>query len=119
MGHLTIRYYMALFDEASWCFFINAGYDPEILSREHIGWVDVHHEIDYFKELLGGERVVVETRPVRIGNKSLVVQVDMKREGEDETCARLTATTIQFDLKMRRAIPIMPQIRERILGWLE
>jgi acyl-CoA thioester hydrolase len=119
MGHFTIRYYMAMFDDAAWSFFIDAGFDPEFMSRENIGWADVHHEIDYFRELLGGEHVVIETRPVRIGNKSMVLQFDMKREGEDDSCARLTATTLQFDLEKRRAIPILPHIRERILDWLE
>ncbi len=119
MGHLTIRHYMALFDEASWSFLFDVGYDPELTSRKSIGWADVHHEINYFKELLAGERIVIESRPVRIGNKSAVIQFDMKREGEDETCARLTATTVQFDLVKRCAIPIIPEVREQLLSRLE
>ncbi len=119
MGHLTIRYYMAMFDEASWGFLFEIGYDPELTSQKDIGWADVHHEIDYFRELLAGERIVIESKPVRIGNKSAVVQFDMKREGGDETCARLTATTVQFDLVKRCAIPIIPQVREQLLSRLE
>ncbi len=119
MGHLTIRHYMAMFDEASWPFLFEIGYDPELMLPKSIGWADVHHEIDYFRELLEGQRLVIESRPVRIGNKSAVIQFDMKREGADETCARLTATTVQFDLAKRCAIPIIPEIREQLLSWLE
>ncbi len=118
MGHLTTRYYMAMFDEAAWHFLHEAGFDASTMHETNIGWADVRHEIEYLRELREGELVLIESMPVRVGNKSIMYQLEMKTVRDGETCARLTATSVQFDLEERRAIPVLPQVRERLLAWL-
>ena len=118
MGHLTTRYYMAMFDEAAWHFLYEAGFDASTMHETNTGWADVHHEIEYLRELREGALVLIESKPVRIGNKSITYQLEMKTVGDDEISARLTATSVQFDLEERRAIPVLPQVRERLLAWL-
>lgn len=119
MGHFTTRFYMAVFDEAAWHFLWEAGFDPVVMETEKIGWADVHHEIEYLKEIREGELFYIESRPLRIGNKSIVCCLEMKTINNDETCARLTATSVQFDLQARRAIPVLPAVRERLQAWLD
>lgn len=119
MGHFTTRHYMAMFDEAAWHFLYEVGFDKAMLDEKKIGWADVRHEIEYLRELHQGELVVIESKPLSIGNKSIDYQLEMKPVGEDEVCARLISKTVQFDLTTRRAIPVLPEIREQILAWLE
>lgn len=118
IGHLTTRFYMAAFDESSWHFLREAGYDPAVLERDRIGWADVRHEIDYLRELAAGELYYIESRPLRIGNSSVVYQMEMKTSRDDASCARLVATTVQFHLDKRRATPLLPAVRERLQEWL-
>ena len=118
MGHLTTRCYMGMFDEAAWHFLHEAGFDASTMHETNIGWADVRHEIEYLRELREGELVLIESKPVRVGNKSIMYQLEMKTARDGETCARLTATSVQFDLEERRAIPVLPQVRERLLAWL-
>lgn len=118
IGHLTTRFYMAAFDESSWHFLREAGYDPAMLEQDRIGWADVRHEIDYLRELAAGELYYIESRPLRIGNSSVVYEMAMKTSRDDEPCARLVATTVQFDLNERRSTPLLPAVRERLQEWL-
>lgn len=119
MGHFTTRHYMAMFDEAAWHFLYEFGFNPAIMTEKKIGWADVRHQIEYLKELHQGDLVIIEGIPVSIGTKSIEYQLDMKSVNHDEICASLLAKTVQFDLTTRRAIPVLPQVRERFLASLE
>lgn len=118
MGHFTTRYYMAAFDEAAWHFLWEAGFDPATIEKEHIGWADVRHEIEYLSELREGDLFQVESRPLKLGNTSVVYEMALKPVGNDTVCARLTATTVQFDLKRRRSVEVLPRVRKRLSAWL-
>jgi len=118
MGHFTTRYYMAVFDDAAWHFLWEAGFDPHVMTQKKIGWADVHHEIEYLRELHEGQLFYIASKPVKVGNKSIVCQLELKTINDDETCARLTATSVQFDLEKRCAIPVLPQVRDQLLAWL-
>ena len=118
MGHFTTRHYMAMFDEAGWHFLYEVGFDPGLITKKNIGWADVRHEIEYLQEVREGELVVIESRPLRVGNKSIQYQLEMKSITKPATCARLIGTCVQFDLVERFAIPALPEVRKRIVAWL-
>lgn len=119
MGHFTTRHYMAMFDDAGWHFLHEIGFDPDWITEKKIGWADVSHHIEYLKELHQGELILIESKPLRIGNKSVEYQLEMKSVKGDEIYARLTATTVQFDLEERYAIPVLDEVREQVLAWLD
>jgi len=118
IGHFTTRFYMAMFDEAAWHFLYEAGFDTKLMKERHIGWADVLHQIEYKKELHDGDLVIIEGSPLHIGDKSIKYKLEMKRVDSDDCCARLTATSVQFDLKHRVAIPVIPEVRERLQAWM-
>ena len=119
MGHFTTRQYMAMFDEAGWHFLYEVGFDPRLIKEKNIGWADVRHEIEYLTEVREGELVLIESRPLCVGNKSIQYQLEMKSVTNGEICARLTGICVQFDLVERCAIPVLPEVRERIVAWLD
>ena len=118
IGHFTTRFYMAMFDDASWHFLNEAGFDTRLMKDENIGWADVLHNIEYKKELHAGDLVIIEGTPLHIGGKSIRFELEMKRVDSDECCARFTATTVQFDLKHRVAIPVIPEVRQKLQTWI-
>jgi acyl-CoA thioester hydrolase len=118
IGHFTTRFYMAMFDDASWHFLYEAGFDTRLMKDENIGWADVLHNIEYKQELHAGDLVIIEGTPLHIGGKSIRFELEMKRVDSDECCARFTSTTVQFDLKRRVAIPVIPAVREKLQAWV-
>jgi acyl-CoA thioester hydrolase len=118
MDHFTTQYYMAAFDQAAWHFLYEAGFDHSSLENDGVGWADVHQEIEYLKELRNGDVFYIESRPKRVGGKSLVYVMELKTIKDKVTCARLTATSVQFDLEKRKAIPVLPHVRQTLLAWL-
>ena len=107
-----------MFDNAGWHFLHEIGYDPDFISERKIGWADVSHHIEYLKEVHAGALLVIESKPVRIGGKSVEYQLEMKSVKGDEIYARLTAVTVQFDLEKRCAIPVLDEIREKVVAWI-
>lgn len=118
MGHFTTRHYMAMFDDAAWHLLHEIGFDPDLITERKIGWADVSHHIEYLKELHQGELILIEGKPLRVGNKSIECQLEMKSVNSDEICARLTAVSVQFDLEKRCAIPVLDEVREKVVAWL-
>ncbi len=118
MGHFTTRQYMGMFDDAGWHFLLEVGFDPAWVTERDIGWADVRHEIEYLREVQQGELIVIETMPLKVGNKSIQYQLEMKTATDGEVCARMTSTCVQFDLRDRRAVPVLPEVRERMNAWL-
>lgn len=111
MGHMTTRHYIAIFDDASY-FFLNrtfkwSGDD----ATRGMGWADVRHEIDYVAEVAAGDLLEVRGQLERIGNKSITVRYEMHNLKKGEVAATLTSTSVLFDLKARKAVPLTDEMR--------
>lgn len=118
MGHLTTRYYMAMFDDASLHFLHEIGFRTAMLNETRIGWADVRHTIEYHRELRAGDLVRIESRPVALGQHSVEYRHDLLHMETEFLHAHMVAKTVQFDLESRRAMPIEAQTRRMATDWL-
>ncbi|WP_449433334.1 acyl-CoA thioesterase [Pseudomonas putida] len=110
MGHMTIQYYVAAFDQAFWHLVSEYGYAPEWRTSRQEGWADVRHEIDYKQELKVGDLYQVESSVTRVGGSSLTTRhVMLANDGTP--CAEMTMISVYFDLKLRTSKPIPDLIR--------
>lgn len=104
MGHLTTRYYMAMFDDASYharnAVFGWSGSDAEATGT---GFVDVRHELDYEAEVRAGDLLEINTRLERLGGKSVTLVYNMMIISRDERAARMTAVSVCFDTQARKS----------------
>lgn len=110
MGHLTTRHYLGMFDDASYHLFAALGHDPVAGGRDHQGWADVSHQIDYRSELAAGALVRIEGRVTALGRTSIASELRMMESASDRLCATLAARTVCFDLKERRSRPLPTDI---------
>ncbi|MCO4878240.1 acyl-CoA thioesterase [Paraburkholderia caribensis] len=117
MGHMTVQYYVAAFDQAMWHLVSRLGYDPLWRESRSEGWADVRYEIDFKAELRVGDLYTVESAVVDVGKSSLKSQ--HKLLGRDGTAAELLMTSVYFDLKERKSIPIPQSVRDGVRGLLE
>lgn len=113
MGHLTTRHYLGMFDDASYHLFAALGYDPIEGGRDHQGWADVSHQIDYRSELAAGALVRIEGRVTALGRTSITSELRMIDVASDRVSATLAARTVCFDLQERRSRPLPAQIVTR------
>lgn len=113
MGHLTTRHYLGMFDDAGYHLFAALGYDPVQGKREHQGWADVSHQIDYRSELAAGALVRIEGRVTALGRASIGTAFRMIETGSERLCATLAGRTVCFDVEQRRSRPLPASIVAR------
>jgi len=107
MGHMNIRHYMAMFDEASYQLLFQVfGWSGSGVTNKGEGWVDVRHVIDYEAEVNAGDLLRIGACITKIGTKSITIRYDMQNRVKGELSASLDCVCVLFDLKARKAVPL-------------
>ena len=67
MGHLTTRFYIEMFDDASYHFLAQVfGWKPD--NADAPGWADVKHTVEYQDEVAPGDLLEIAGQLVGIAN---------------------------------------------------
>ena len=103
MGHLNVRHYVAMFDDAS---FQLLGRITAPDATPTLGWADVRMEIDYMHETAAGTLVTVRTVVEKVGRSSLTYRHEMRGTLNDLLHARMLVVTVRFDLTSRSKIDL-------------
>src|SRR5690242_12740746 len=104
MGHMTVQYYVAAFDQAMWHLVAELGYRPEWQSERGEGWADVRHDLTFSKELRAGSLFRVESSVMAIGKTSLSTRHRLFSSGGD-LASTDEIKSVYFDLIERKALP--------------
>ena len=108
MGHMNVRWYMALFDTSVWNFFISQGLDQKYFIQKHMGVFALKHFIQYFAEVKVGETVAMRIRMLGRTEKRFHFMNFMINETTGNLSAILEVLGTHADLKLRKAVA-MPQ----------
>jgi len=115
MGHMNVRHYMGMFDDASYQLLAEAtGWCSGAEEWKGKGWADVSHKIDYQGELQAGALVEIEGGITEMGNSSFTSCYVMKNKMTGEQAATMTAKVVFFDLEARRSIPLTDKLRQQM-----
>ena len=114
MGHLNVRHYVAMFDDASFQLLgrVTGKEDPEA----GLGWADVRMEIDYKHETPVGTLVTIRSRVEKVGASSLTYAHEMAGTLDGVVHAQMRTVTVRFDLRRRGKVELDPKTRERALA---
>lgn len=113
LGHLTTRFYVAMFDDASYHYLHHLfGWNGARDAAGRLGWVDVSHTVNYIAEVRAGDLLEVSARLIKLGGKSMTVSYEMKNLGSDDIAATLEAVLVLFDLEQRCAVTIPDDLRK-------
>ncbi|MEQ1942642.1 acyl-CoA thioesterase [Mesorhizobium sp. VNQ89] len=114
MGHLNVRHYVAMFDDASFQIL------GRIAGKEDadggLGWADVHMEIDYKHETAAGTLVTVYSHVEKVGTSSLTYLHEMRGTLDDVLHAQMRTVTVRFDLRQRSKIHLDETTRQRAMA---
>lgn len=119
-GHLTVRHYMAMFDDACYHLYRQVfGYGGPSGRFEGRSWVAVKQTLEYRAELPVGTLVEVRGRPSRIGTTSLTCHYEMVDASTNALAATLDHVTTFFDLEARRTVPLTDEMRAAAAVYLQ
>lgn len=126
MGHMNVRWYMALYDEATWHLFEALGMTVDYFQTDHAGAFALRHFINYFNEIRAEETVAVHTRLIGRTDKRFHYMHFIVNETSRRVASSIEAMGTHADLKQRRSAPFPPFIakaidahlaRDRLLEW--
>jgi acyl-CoA thioester hydrolase len=111
MGHLNVRHYVAMLDDASFQLLGHvAGKDAD---PARVGWADVRMEIDYLHETAAGALVTVHSHVEKIGTSSIAYAHALSGSIDGVLRARAKVVTVHFDLTARRKAALPDDMRLR------
>lgn len=114
LGHLTTRFYVAMFDDASYHFLFELfGWSGATDEEGKRGFVDARHVIDYRAEVKAGDLLEITGQLERIGNTSMGARYTMTDRKTGAVSATLEATYVLFDLEQRVALPLDDALRSQ------
>ncbi len=114
MGHLNVRHYVAMFDDAS--FQILGRIAGREDSGSGLGWADVRMEIDYKHETAAGTLVTVYSHVEKVGTSSLTYLHEMRGTLDNVLHAQMRTVTVRFDLRQRSKIELDEATRRRAIA---
>jgi len=113
MGHMNVMWYAGKFDEGTRHFFHALGLTPQFLRANSRGMAAVEQTIQYKRELLAGDIVIVHSVLLGIKDKSVRFGHEMRKADTDEIAATTTLTGVHIDTIARRACAFPAEVRAK------
>ena len=119
LGHMTTRFYVAMFDDASYHLLHEVfGWNGNQSADGDLAVVDVRHVIDYIAEVVAGDLLEIRAGLSKIGNKSFTVNYEMVNLGSGDIAARQESSSVLFDTRTRQGVVIPDELRDRLNRFL-
>lgn len=118
-GHMNVRHYAPIFDDATWQFWSCIGLSYARLLADHgLHTVAAETRTRFLRELTAGDPVLVRGRLLRIGTRSLTIALALHHADDDAVHATCDTVEVFFDPRTRRSAPIPPAVRAALEPWL-
>ena len=119
MGHMNVRYYMAVFDKATWRMLADYGLNEAYFSKTKNGVFALKQFIQYLAEVRPEETVTVYTRMLGLTDKRIHLMHFMANQDTDGLAAIIESLITHANLKVRKAVLLPSEIaagfRSRLL----
>jgi acyl-CoA thioester hydrolase len=113
-GHMNVRHYAALFDEAGWHMFGKAGVSLSDLRAQGLGSVVASLTIDFHRELTAGQLTLVTGAFTRVGAKSYYYEMRLYDADAMTHCATQKTVEVCFDTKARKSTALPDDVRAKL-----
>lgn len=125
-GHMNMRWYLAVFDDAGYPLAARLGLTPEFHAQRGTGGYDLEHHLHYPSEVMVGDTVAVYTRLLDRSAKRIHYMMFMVDETRGALAAIFECVNSFADLTLRRTAPYPDEISRQVdallaqharLGW--
>lgn len=113
-GHMNVRWYLHIYDEAGYPLVEKIGLTPEYHQKHGTGGFDLEHHIHYLKEVHVGDTVVVYARLVGRSAKRIHYMLFMVNETRGTLASTYECVNSFADLTQRRTAPYPEDIGAKI-----
>jgi acyl-CoA thioester hydrolase len=113
-GHMNMRWYLAIFDDAGEVLHERLGLTPEFHGARGTGTVDLEHHIHFLNEVMPLDRVAVYVRCVAWSPKRLHYLMFMVNETRGRLASIFECINAFLDAKARKTAAFPPEIAGRI-----
>ena len=113
-GHMNVRYYAALFDEAGWHFPSFAGLSLAEIQSRGLGTVVATLTIDFLHEIRAGQLLTIKGAITRVGTKSYSHEMRLYATDTMTHCATQKTVEVCFDTKARKGVALPDDVREKL-----
>ena len=113
-GHMNVRYYSAVFDDAAWHIPSFAGLSLEEIRSRGLGTVVATSTIDFLHEIRAGQLMLVKGAVTRVGTKSFNYELRLYASDTMTHCATQKSVEVCFDTKARKGVPLPDDVRAKL-----
>lgn len=113
-GHMNMRWYVAIFDEAGYPFVAQFGLTADYLSSQHSGGFDLEHHLHFLKEVRLGDSITIYPRLLARSAKRIHYLMFMVNDTQSAVAATFECVNSFADLTIRRTAPYPEAIAARI-----
>jgi acyl-CoA thioester hydrolase len=113
-GHMNVRWYMAIFDDAGYPLVAQFGITPAYMAENNAGGFDLEHHIHYLNEVMIGDTVVVYARLVARTAKRMHYVMFMINETRGKLASIFECVNSFADMSARRTAPYPDDIAAKI-----
>ena len=119
MGHMNVRWYMALFDQAAWNYYLSLGLNEDYFRVTRTGIFALKQFIQYYAEVHVDQTVSLRIRLLDRSERRFHLMHFMINKTTAKLAATLEILGTFADLKLRRSTAIPPEIVQQLDVQLE
>ena len=110
MGHMNVMWYVGKFDEATWNLFAMLGVSADYLRKEGKAMAAVDQRIQYRRELLAGDTLVIASGVLEIKPKVITFVHEMRHATTGEIAATCRLVGVHMGHTTRKSEPFPQRI---------
>lgn len=113
-GHMNVRHYAAMFDDAGFHMLAAAGISLAELRERGLGTVIATLTIDFHREIKAGQLVLVNGAVTRVGDKSFNHEMRLYELDTMTHCATQKSVEVCFDTAARKAVAFPDDLKRKL-----
>jgi acyl-CoA thioester hydrolase len=113
-GHMNMRWYVAIFDDAGDELHLRLGLRPESLASYSAGTFDLEHHTHFLNEAMPGDEVAVYARMVSSSAKRIHYVMFLVNETRGKLASIFECVNGLVDLRVRKTMAYPPEIAATI-----
>ena len=112
--HVNNARFLEFFEEARWSHYEH--YPPSLFVDNGWGFVVVNINVDYKHPALLGNELIIETKLVKIGDRSATLRQEATISSSGKLSAAADVTFVMLDLNTKQVLPIKGKLFDVLSG---
>lgn len=113
-GHMNVRHYAAMFDDAGWHVLAKAGISLSEVRARGLGTVMATLTIEFHHEIIAGQLALIQGAITKVGTKSFSYELRLLEADSMTHCATEKAVEVCFDTRERKGVALPADMKRKL-----